>query len=70
MRTCIISDRELVSEYIKGNENSLQTLINRHKDRIYTYIFLIIKDQHLAEDIFQETFVKVINTLKSGRYNE
>lgn len=70
MRTCIISDRELVSEYIKGNENSLQTLINRHKDRIYTYIFLLIKDQHLAEDIFQETFVKVINTLKSGRYNE
>lgn len=70
MRTQLISDKELIRAYIRGDEESFQKLIKRHKDKIYTYIFLIIKDQHLAEDIFQDTFIKVINTLKRGKYNE
>lgn len=70
MRTCVVSDRELIRDYINGSERSLEILVNRHKNRIYTYIFLLVKDQHLAEDIFQDTFVKVIKTLKGGKYNE
>jgi RNA polymerase sigma-70 factor (ECF subfamily) len=50
--------------------DSIEVLIDRHKNRVYTYILLIVKDQQLAEDIFQDTFIKVINTLKMGKYNE
>lgn len=64
------SDQDLVKLYISGNESVLEELLNRHKSKIYTSIYLLIKDQYLAEDIFQETFIKVINTLRSGRYNE
>jgi RNA polymerase sigma factor (sigma-70 family) len=70
MRTQLISDKELIRSYIRGDENSIQILIRRHKDKIYTYIYLIIKDEHLAEDVFQDTFIKVIATLKRGKYNE
>jgi RNA polymerase sigma factor (sigma-70 family) len=70
MRTQLISDKELIRSYICGDENSIQILIRRHKDKIYTYIYLIIKDEHLAEDVFQDTFIKVIATLKRGKYNE
>lgn len=70
MRTQLISDKELIRRYIRGDEATFQTLVNRHKDKIYTYIYLILKDQHLAEDIFQDTFIKVIHTLKRGKYNE
>ena len=65
-----ISDQELVSQYINGHEPSLEELIRRHKSKIYTSIYLLVKDSYLAEDIFQDTFIKVINTLKAGRYNE
>ena len=65
-----ISDQELVSQYINGHELSLEELIRRHKSKIYTSIYLLVKDSYLAEDIFQDTFIKVINTLKAGRYNE
>ncbi len=65
-----MSDKELVSIYIKGNELALEELVNRHRSRIYSYIFVTIKNQALAEDFFQDTFIKVIKTLKSGRYNE
>jgi RNA polymerase sigma-70 factor (ECF subfamily) len=60
----------LVSLYIKGEENALSHLITRHKSRIYTSIYLLVKDEFLAEDIFQDTFIKVIKTLRAGRYNE
>ena len=70
MRTPILSDDELVVQYIEGNEECLKFLINRHKAKIFTSIYLLVKDRYLAEDIFQDTFVKVINTLKRGHYNE
>lgn len=64
------SDQELIHLYIAGNEFGLKELINRHKAKIYTSIFLLVKDTYLAEDIFQDTFIKVIKTLRTGRYNE
>jgi RNA polymerase sigma-70 factor (ECF subfamily) len=65
-----VDDQELVNRYIRGDESSLALLIQRHKRRIFSYIMLTIKDRALAEDIFQDTFIKVINTLKKGHYNE
>jgi len=64
------SENELVKSFINGNHSSLQTLIERHQSRLYSYIFLLVKDKQLADDIFQDTYVKVINTLKRGRYND
>ncbi|WP_118193903.1 RNA polymerase sigma factor [Albibacterium indicum] len=64
------TDQQLIHLYIRGNENGLEELINRHKAKIYTSIFLLVKDAHLAEDLFQDTFIKVIKTLKRGKYNE
>ena len=67
----IIKDEQLVSSYIKGKDNSLNILINRHRQRIMSFIMSKVRDQSLAEDIFQETFFKVIKTLKKGKhYNE
>lgn len=65
-----LSDQELISQYLKGDETALEHLINKHKSRLFTYIFLLIKDRELAEDVFQDTFIKVIKTLKTGSYNE
>lgn len=65
-----VSDRELISRYLKGNEYSLELLIQRYQNRIFSYIMMVVKDRDLANDLFQDTFVKVINTLKSGSYNE
>lgn len=64
------SDQDLVHQYIHGEESSLAELIRRHKAKIYTSIYLLVKDSYLAEDIFQDAFIKVINTLKAGKYNE
>jgi RNA polymerase sigma factor (sigma-70 family) len=63
-------DQELVNQYISGDESALSTLIIRHKRRIFSYIMLTVKDRAVAQDIFQDTFFKVINTLKKGQYNE
>tara|TARA_B100001027_G_C16247221_1_gene322572 strand:+ start:123 stop:707 length:585 start_codon:yes stop_codon:yes gene_type:complete len=65
-----LSDAQLISKYISGNENSLSVLIHRHQSRIYGFIFSKIQDRDSAEDIFQDTFIKVIQTLKRGLYNE
>ncbi len=70
MRTQLLSDQELVSQYLSGNELALERLIHRHKDKIYTSIYLMVKDDYLAEDIFQETFIKAIDYLRKGRYND
>lgn len=64
------SDQDLVHLYISGNEAGLAELIRRYQAKIYTSIYLLVKDEYLAEDIFQDTFIKVINTLKAGKYNE
>ncbi len=63
-------DAHLVSEYINGCEKSLEILIYRHKSKIYNFIFSKVFNRDIAEDIFQETFIKVIKTLKNGVYNE
>lgn len=65
-----ISDSKLVSLYKQGNEEAFEQLLKRHKARIYTTIYLIVKDNYVAEDLLQETFVKAINTIMGGRYNE
>ena len=65
-----IDDNQLVAEYIQGNEDALATLVHRHKRRVFSYIYLIVRKKELAEDIFQDTFVKVIHTLKRGQYYE
>lgn len=64
------TDTQLVSRFQNGNLNALEQLIEKYKDKIYTSIFFLVKDKYLAEDIFQETFIRVIDTLRSGRYNE
>lgn len=63
-------DQELVRNYINGHEEALSVLVTRHQQKVYSYIRMMVKDSTLAEDIFQDVFVKVINTLKSGNYNE
>ena len=66
----IIPDAALVSRYIKGEEYALEILINRHKQKIYSFIYSKVYDRDVTEDIFQDTFIKVIRTLKRGAYNE
>ena len=70
MRKNSIKDSTLVSEYIKGNESALEILIKRHQQRLFSFIFSKVQDKDITEDIFQDTFIKVIRTLKRGRYNE
>jgi len=65
-----LSDFDLVQDFIKGDKTSIEILINRHRKKIFTYILMIVKDRCLAEDIFQDTFIKVIKSLKEGRYRD
>ena len=65
-----LTDEQLVRKYIDGNNKAFDTLLHRHKSRLYSYIIRIVKNNDLAEDIFQETFVKIIMTLRQGRYIE
>lgn len=70
MNAPMVSDQELISEYLSGNHASLANLVNRHKTKVFAYILMVVKDKQLADDIFQDTFIKVINTLRSGTYKE
>ena len=70
MKTIALSDNELISRYVNGDESALKTLILRHEKKVFSYIMLSVKNRELAEDIFQDTFIKVINTLRSGNYKE
>ncbi|CAG5008990.1 RNA polymerase sigma-H factor [Dyadobacter sp. CECT 9275] len=70
MEKVLVSDSELVTLYIRGNEKAFEKLVQRHKSRIYTTIYLIVKDQYVAEDLLQDTFIKAVDTIKSGRYND
>jgi RNA polymerase sigma factor (sigma-70 family) len=70
MDTSEQKDCTLVGLYINGDEAALECLINKYKNKVYTYIFSKVKDEELANDLFQDTFIKVINTLKTDRYNE
>jgi RNA polymerase sigma-70 factor (ECF subfamily) len=63
-----MADDALVTLYLEGNNSAFDVLLNRHKDRLFNYIFFIVRSKEVAEDIFQETFVKAIVTLQQGRY--
>jgi len=65
-----LTDNELIAKFVSGDMNSIELLINRYRKQIYTYIFLLVKNQHLAEDIFQDTFIKVIKSLNNGKYQD
>jgi RNA polymerase sigma factor (sigma-70 family) len=65
-----LSDQDLVQAYIKGDHSAIEVLINKHRSKVYTYILLTIKNQQLAEDLFQETFIKVIQSLRGGKYKD
>ncbi len=64
------SDAQLAQAFSEGNERALEVLITRHKDKVYTSIYMLVKDKYLAEDLFQDTFLKIIKTIKEGRYSE
>ena len=70
MKAAAISDQELIARYLNGNEKSLEKLIFRHKRKVYAYIMMVVKDDQVADDIFQDAFIKVINTIRSGSYKE
>ncbi|KPM47290.1 RNA polymerase sigma factor [Jiulongibacter sediminis] len=65
-----VNESELVSAYIRGDESAFSTLVERYKSKIYTTIYLVVKDQEIAEDLMQDTFIKAIKTLRNGKYNE
>ena len=65
-----LSDHELIHSFNAGNVNAFEALVLRHKDKLYTSIFFLVKDKYLAEDIFQDVFIRIIDTIKSGRYTE
>lgn len=65
----MMTDDMLVALYLEGNNKAFDILLNRHKDRLYSYIYFIVRSRDVAEDIFQETFVKAIVTLQQGKYN-
>jgi RNA polymerase sigma-70 factor (ECF subfamily) len=70
LRKTELTDHELVKQFIDGKQSSFEILVKRHKDKVYTYIFLMVKNDHLANDIFQETFIKVVKSLNIGKYQE
>jgi RNA polymerase sigma-70 factor (ECF subfamily) len=70
MKAQYYSDKELIGRYLQGDHTSLENLISRHQNRIYAYILMITKNKELADDLFQDTFIKVINTIRAGSYNE
>jgi len=69
MEVLQLNDQQLIADYLNGNEKAFEELLSRHKDKIYTSIYLFVKDHSLAEDIFQEVFIKIIDTLRKGKYN-
>lgn len=64
------ADQVLIRQYVKGNENAFEVLLSRYQEKVFSYIMMMVRDTDLANDIFQETFFKVIRTLKKGKYNE
>ena len=64
------TDEQLIRGYLNGNDNCFEQLLNRHKNKIFTYIVLTVKQRDVAEDIFQDVFLKVINTMNKGSYKE
>lgn len=70
MATLQLTDQQLIKSYLEGSERAFEVLLNRNKDRVFGYIMSKVRDSALTNDIFQDVFIKVIKTLKNGRYNE
>lgn len=70
MKTRFLNDQELIDMYLSGDNRGLDELVNRYKKRLYAFIFTKTNDPHLADDIFQETFIKIINSILKGKYFE
>jgi len=71
MLTKVLNDQELVRQYLEGNEKAFELLLTRHKRKVWSHIYLLVRDRELTEDLFQDTFIKVVHTLKStNKYNE
>src|SRR5688500_8018095 len=64
------TDNDLIQLFVEGNTEALEILVLRHKDKLYTSILFLVKDKYLAEDIFQDVFIRIIDTMRSGRYTE
>ena len=69
MKVTQLNDQELIGLYLKGNERAFEELLGRYKEKIFTSIYLFVKDQAQAEDIFQDVFIKIVDTLRKGKYN-
>lgn len=69
MQVKLLSDQDLIQQYLNGNERAFEVLLTRHKTKIFTSIYLFTRDHEVAEDIFQEVFIKIIDTLRKGKYN-
>ncbi|WP_290431718.1 sigma factor, partial [uncultured Muribaculum sp.] len=65
-----LTDQQLVELYLEGNNEAFDTLLTRHQSKVFSYIMHIVKNKDVADDIFQDTFIKIIMTLKQGRYTE
>ena len=65
-----LTDHQLILSYLDGNESAFAELLNRHKNRVYTAIYLLVRNEELANDLFQDTFIKIIDRLRQGRYTE
>jgi RNA polymerase sigma-70 factor (ECF subfamily) len=66
----VLSDNALVRQFVEGNPDAFNDLLNRHRKKVYTYICMLVKQKDVADDVFQETFIKVIRSLKEGRYED
>jgi RNA polymerase sigma-70 factor (ECF subfamily) len=64
------TDNELVHSFQQGNNSALEILVKRHKEKIFTSIHILVKDKYLAEDMFQDVFIKIIDTLRANKYND
>ncbi len=70
MNKSVLSDRELLNSYLSGDQNAISQLIERHRKRVSDYIYMMVRDRDVADDIFQETFIKVVRFLDEGRYTD
>lgn len=70
MLSKVLNDQQLVHAYLEGNEKAFELLLSHHKRKVWSHIYLLVRDRELTEDLFQEAFIKVVHTLKSGKYNE
>ncbi len=69
MQVDVLNDQQLIERYLNGDDKAFEVLLSRHKEKIYTSIYLFVKDRSLADDIFQDVFIKIIKTLRKGTYN-